>query len=138
MGDKIARDAYRMTRTVALEGGVHLLNAMVDGGLLILANRTREKIKPSDMGRSREVLISEIEERIGAEVETLPGWNEVEKLRSDANALKHRVGLTFGPGTETPLSIKTDVSVTQDDLMKGLMSVRQWLLEIDRRMPRKS
>src|SRR5258707_976781 len=87
-GDETLRDAYRMTETIALEGGVHHLNALVDGGLLILANRTRNNIKAADMGRSREVLIGEIEGHIGVKVRALPGWDQVERVRSDANALK--------------------------------------------------
>ena len=73
-GDTRARDIYRMTKTIALESCVHLLNSMVDGAVLILANRTRgTNINARDMGRSREVLEGEIETRLGLKLNALAG-----------------------------------------------------------------
>ena len=129
------RDAYRMTQTIALESCVHLLNSMVDGALLILANRTRgAHINAGDMGRSRGTLEKEIEARLGLELNTLTGWDQVDKIRRDANALKHRVGLTFEPGADAPLTITDDVNVNQAELLECLTGARAWLLEIDRRL----
>ena len=134
-GDIHTRDAYRMAQTIALESCVHLLNSMVDGALLILANRTRAAhVIGVDVGRSRETLEKEIEVHLELELNTLTGWDQVDKIRCDANALKHRVGLTFKPGTDAPLTITDDVNVNQAELLECLTGVRAWLLEIDRRL----
>ena len=90
-GDTMARDAYRMTQTFALEGGIHLLK-----------------------------------------LNTLPGWDQVDKIRRHANAVKHRLGLTFAQGTEAPLTVTDDVNVTPAELLERLMGARVWLLDIDK------
>ncbi len=133
-GDTMARDAYRMTQTVALEGGIHLLNAMVDGALLVLANRIRTSITAEDMSRNRTTLEREIETRLELKLKTLPGWDQVDKIRRHANAVKHRLGLTFAQGTEAPLAVTDDVNVTPAELLERLMGARVWLLDIDKRL----
>ena len=134
-GDTVGRDAYRMTQTVALEAGIHLLNSMVDGALLILANRTRgTDIKARDMGRFRDTLEGEIEERLRLKLSTLTGWDQVDKIRRHANALKNRLGLTFARGTAAPLTITEDVNVTPAQLVELLVGARAWLLDIDKRL----
>lgn len=133
--DAMARDAYRRTQTVALEGGIHLLNAMVDGALLILAIRTGgTSITAEDMSRNRKTLEREIETRLGLKLNTLPGWDQVDKIRREANAVKHRLGLTFAQGTEAPLAVTDDVNVTPAELLERLMGARVWLLDIDKRL----
>lgn len=132
------RDAYRMAQTIALEGGVHLLNSLVDGALLILANRTRgTDIEAQDMGRSRKTLEGEIEARLGVKLSGLTGWDDVDKIKQDANALKHRNGLTFAEGVDAPLTVTDDVNVTAEYLLKRVVGARVWLLEIDKCLTRR-
>ena len=108
---------------------------MVDGALLILANRTRgTSITAEDMSRNRKTLEREIETRLGLKLNTLPGWEQVDKIRCHANAVKHRLGLTFAQGTEAPLAVTDDVNVTPAELLQRLMGARVWLLDIDKRL----
>lgn len=133
-GDTGARDAYRKAETNALECCVQQLNSMVDGALLILANRTRTDINARDMNRSRATLLEEIETHVGLKLDSLAGWDQVEKIRLDANALKHRVGFTFEQSTEAPLTITDEVNVTEPQVSECLIGAREWLLDIDRRL----
>ena len=61
-------------------------------------------------------------------------WDQVEKIRQDANSLKHRVGFVFEKGADVPLVITEEVNITQAELLEHLNGARAWLLEIDRRL----
>jgi hypothetical protein len=127
------RQVYLGARSLASEVVVHQLNALVDQVLLILASwiLPPEWAHTADaMSRSRKQLLRALEERYGVNVADLPGWSQVERLREDANSLKHRGGESLpetGPGG---LISTQRADIGAETLQKGVEEVRRWLLAL--------
>lgn len=95
---------YRLTHAAALEAATHLvaqlalehLNVAVDSALSVAVSQIREDDDPTtvkDLSRSRKEHIDLLERYATCKFDTLTGWSEVDALRLDVNALKHRGGV---------------------------------------------
>lgn len=127
------RQAYEVARQLSLEAVLGQLNAVVDGCLLVLANRVKD-VPPTwkDMSRPRSALVRELESAFSTKAGLHPGWLQVELLREEANAIKHRMGFIFSEGEFSPLGIDKDVRPTHDLLMERFLGVRTWLGSLSR------
>ena len=122
------RQAYEVARQLSLEAMLSQLNAIVDGCLLVLANRVRNAAPTwKDMNRPRSALVKELEATFSTKAGLHPGWEQVEFLREEVNAIKHRMGFIFGVGEFSPLGIEKDVKPTHDLVMERFLGVRAWL-----------
>lgn len=123
--------AYLLARELILQCALYQLNALVDGSLLALANHLRDgALSLKDMGRSRTVLLTEIEQALDTKAGLHPGWDQVQRLRDDVNALKHRAGFIFGEGTDFPLTIVDDIRPTPQGVLERFVGTRTWLASV--------
>ena len=122
------RQAYEVARQLSLEAVLGQINAVVDGCLLVLANRVKEAPPTwKDMNRPRSALLKELESAFSTKAGLHPGWEQVDLLREEVNAIKHRMGFMFGEGAFGPLGIEKDVKPTQESVMERFLGVRAWL-----------
>ncbi len=115
------------------EAIIYHLNAVVDWFLLALATR----ILPHEWGltaesqsRPRGKLIFAIEGHYDVRVKDLPGWNQVNCLRGEANALKHRGGRNLPEATPIGTPLFRHVDTTPEVLRERLAGTREWLLSL--------
>lgn len=128
-----AQQAYAVAEIRILECLLHVLNAIVDGSLLALANHVRQDTDQADPRRTRTVLLREIETALATRAGLHPGWNQVEILREETNAIKHRMGiLGAAPDPVTGLSRIDTVKVRPDTALQRIEGVEAWLASLSR------
>lgn len=135
-----------LTDVAALAAGSQLvvqialehLNVMVDSAVFVVRSALREDDEPTsqkDLARSRRENIEALEAYAACKVDSLPGWSEVEELRLDVNALKHRVGirqvmpykLDFGDGDPLHMSKFIGVDPSLELLERRADGVLCWM-----------
>jgi hypothetical protein len=123
--------AYSLAGQYALDAVAHLLNAFVDDSLLALANVARgTDVTIKDMYRSRATLLRDLEEALQTKPGLHPGWEHVEQLREDVNALKHRGGANWGIHPSLGVISSESVEYSDDVLRAQLLGVRSWLASL--------
>ncbi len=129
--DRDASEAYRRALGLELESLVLQLNATVDGLLLLLAARLKGKdLTASYTKESRNTWLTDLENHCGFKRGDLEGWEAVESTKSDSNLVKHRLGVSFAPGKDTPLTVEHVVDLTENTVLSRCSGVRQWLLAL--------
>lgn len=120
-------------RSLALAAAAYHLNALVDWVLLALTTRTLPPevgLTADALSRSRAQLIKSIENEYKIDVRTLPGWDQVESLREDTNALKHRGGSSLPGPTSLGIPLFRQVTLNREILRQRIPRVREWLLAL--------
>jgi len=126
-------EALLAAASLAREAIIYHLNAVVDWFLLALATRILPHewgLTPEAQARSRGKLVSAIENHYHLTVKDLPGWGEVDHLREEANALKHRGGSHLPELTSIGVPLFRHVDATQEVLRKRVAGTREWLLNL--------
>lgn len=124
-------DSYLAAHRLTHESVVYHLNAVIDWVLLALATRVlppEQRMTPEALSRSRAQLIRAIERQYQIDVKQLRGWDQIERLREDANALKHRGGINLLESS--PMGIPRSARVTLESLGDRLAGARDWLLHL--------
>ena len=124
---------YLAARSLSLAAVIYHLNAVVDYALLALATRLlspERKLTAQALSRSRTQLTRSIEQEYRVHVRFMPGWHQVEQLREDANALKHRGGSTLPEETPMGIPLFRQVEVTPEVLHERLAGAREWLVAL--------
>lgn len=89
---------YGGCQQIVLEASMQHLNSVVDGALLAISNHLVGEVPPEVFVKrqrtSRSVLQKEIAAALDCDLSSLAGWAEVDRLREEVNALKHRMGST--------------------------------------------
>jgi hypothetical protein len=125
--------AYSLACQYALEAVAHLLNALVDDSLLTLANIARETdVSIADMQRSRGTLLREVEEALQTKAGLHPGWDDVERVRKEVNALKHRGGLNWSIHPTLGVIAADRIRYSEETLWERLSGVQAWLTSLAR------
>lgn len=143
----------RLTDVAALAAASHLvvqlalehLNVIVDSALSVAATLIREDDEPTstaDFARSRRDHVAALEQYAGCKADTLPGWSEVDELRLDVNALKHRVGvrqvvpyeIDLGDGDPVRMARFIGVEPTKELFEKRSAGVLAWLEALTERL----
>ena len=128
LGDE---EVYLAALSLTKEAIIYHLNALVDWVLLALATR----ILPQKWGltrkaqsRSRGQLIKAIETQYHINLKLLSGWEHVDLLREEANALKHRGGASIIESSEIDVPVLHRVDTTIESLRARLGGIREWLM----------
>ena len=132
-GSLTPRASREHARILALEGIVHLLNAVVDGALFGLASRIlpiEASTTRQAMSRPRCELIRAIEEHYRVRTRFLPSWQHIEETREDANALKHRYGQTFPTMMSIGIRKFDAVRLSVQQLEARIDGTREWLMAL--------
>lgn len=123
--------AWLQALSLELESIVLQLNAAVDGFLLLLATRLKGKdLTAAYTKKNRSAWLADLETALDFKGQELKGWDEVEATRKDSNLVKHRLGIEFSAGTDTPLSLNHVVELTEAIVLERFVGVRQWLCEV--------
>ena len=112
---------------------IYHLNALVDWCLLALASRLLPPgwaLTPRAQSRSRGQLIKTVESHYHIDVKQLPGWDEIDQLREEANALKHRGGSHLPEPSQMRVSIFRRADTTSESLRARLSGTREWLIAL--------
>jgi len=126
-------ETWLAARTLAHEAVVYCLNALVDWVLLALAARIlpdRWASTAKALCRSRQQLIKAVEEHYGIDVRALPSWSQVDSLRENANAFKHRGGSSLPTPTEFGIPFYRRPDLSQESLCAQVAAVNEWLLAL--------
>lgn len=124
---------FDRAKSLSLEGVIDQLNNLVDGALLALCNRLEERSAEellSMQSLPRATLVETLEKSYRVGLRFLPGWIAVEKTRADANALKHRGGMTIIPPNELGLVEIKSVRPTLEEIGERVAGVREWLFAL--------
>lgn len=118
--------------TFLLEGVLQSLNAHVDGAILACYAATRDdRIEAGDHSKHRDVLLAALEKRFVFKRKELPQWDAVDTTSRQANAVKHRLGLTFKDTAEGQLALE-GVNLSERDLLLRLDTVHEWVIALGR------
>lgn len=101
-------EVYLAASSLTRAAIIYHLNAFVDWFLLALATRilpTEWGVTPPALSRSRGQLIKAIESHYEIDVKKISGWDDVDQLREEANALKHRGGSHLPEPSQMRVSI---------------------------------
>ncbi len=117
--------------TILLEATLESLNTSIDGAIAACDLATKPKDPTiADHRAARETRLADLEGRFGFKRDDLPGWREVAKTNDQANAVKHRLGITLRTGTTTPLSVKDVVELDEKELLLRMDEVYRWILAL--------
>ena len=130
-GDKYGEETARRALTVLLEATLESLNTHVDDAI-VSCNLTTKPRTPTvaDHRATREAHLAALESRFAFKRSNLPGWDSVKKTNEQANAVKHRLGITWRPGTTTPLAIEDVVDLEEKELLLRMDEVHKWVLAL--------
>ena len=119
---------------LVLESSIQELNNLVDSILLALVWRATEEAEPADLAESqrtsRASLEKAIEKRYGCPLRFIPGWDVVERLREQVNAIKHRSGMTLRYRGESGFNEIVTVRVSPEDVRESIRATRNWLVGV--------
>ena len=114
-----------------LECAVQQTNNLVDGFLLALANTIAQDPSPEELiagqRRSRQKLETLIADHIGVPLDSLDGWDAVQRVREDANSLKHRLGVTMELNPALGIVDASSVQLTEAEVVDLIAGARRWL-----------
>ncbi len=114
-----------------LECAVQQTNNLIDGILLVLANGIVGEPSPQELiagqRRPRKKLEALIADHIGGPLDALDGWDVVQRVREDANALKHRLGVTMEVNHAMGIVDASSVQLTEAEVVELIAGVRRWL-----------
>jgi hypothetical protein len=126
-------ERYISAYTLVLEAVAQHLNTVVDWSLLVMASGilpTESRLTPKALSRSRNELIKAIEEAYKIQVKALPGWSQVERVRYDANALKHCGGISLLAPTSDGIPQLEGVYLEPNELRRQIAEVGEWLTSL--------
>ena len=112
---------------------IYHLNALVDWCLLALASRLLPPgwaLTPRAQSRSRGQLIKTVESHYHIDVKQLPGWDEIDQLREEANALKHRGGCHLPESSHIGVPMLRHADTSPESLRARLGGTREWLISL--------
>jgi hypothetical protein len=105
----------------------------VDWFLLALATRILPPewgVTPQAQSRSRGQLIKAIESHYPVDVKQLSGWDDVDQLREETNALKHRGGSHLPEPSPIGVPVSRHADTTPESLRARLGGTREWLMAL--------
>jgi hypothetical protein len=120
---------YSAAHSISLNAALYEINAAVDFILLAIGGRVlsdEERLTMSALSRSRHRLIADIEQHYGLVLQNLPGWHYVDLVRTEANALKHRGGMSI-PEHQQGMPTFDKVDLAKEDIEIRLRNIRLWL-----------
>jgi hypothetical protein len=129
-------EAYMLLdcKRIALECVVEHLNNLVDSILLAIHRRSPDEPDPRQQlhsqGLSRSALTKAIESHHRVTLRCIPGWDLVEQVREQANALKHRGGLTLLARPDLGMNEILTTRYTREEADALMQGVRDWLVRI--------
>lgn len=122
-------ETYLAAASLSLESVIHQLNAVVDWMLLALASR----ILPPKWATTRKAHTrsrSSLSKAIEDHYNDLPGWNEIQLLGEDANALNHRGGSHLPEPTPLGIPMFRHADTTIETLRVRCAGTWAWLQAI--------
>lgn len=133
-GDALASNVYRQALGLELESLVLQLNAAVDGFVFVATMSLKgDSVTASHTRRSRSEWLADLQAALSFSAAELSGWEAIEATRAEGNLIKHRLGIAFSVGSETPLAIETVLSLDEALVRERFVGVRRWLVEVARR-----
>ena len=126
-------EVYLAASSLTRDAIIYHLNALVDWFLLALATRILPPVwglTPQAQSRSRGQLIKAIESHYHVNVKQLPSWDQVELLREEANAIKHRGGSHLPESSHIGVPVFHRADTTPESLRARLVGTRAWLIAL--------
>jgi hypothetical protein len=126
-------EVYLAASSLTREAIIYHLNALVDWFLLALATRILPPewgVTPQAQSRSRGQLIKAIESHYPVDVKQLSGWDDVDQLREETNALKHRGGSHLPEPSPIGVPMSRHADTTPESLRARLGGTREWLIAL--------
>jgi hypothetical protein len=126
-------EAYLAACSLTRASIVYHLNAVIDWFLITLATRILPPewgLTPQSQSRSRGQLIRAIEGYYKLTAKNLPGWSEVDELREEANALKHRGGDHLPEPSVLGVPLFRGVDTSPETLRARMLATRTWLIAV--------
>ena len=135
-------EALDASPQLAVVAAYEHLNTVVDECILFLANYLRpddSQLTNRDFIQTRSEYLRRIETSCALRVRFLPGFDQVDLLREEANALKHRAGVRQVVPRDVVVNDQLvaipeviDVHATIGHLRDGIRGVRTWVTELYR------
>jgi len=126
-------EIYFAASSLTYDAIIYHLNAIADWVLLALATRILPPewgLTPRSQSRSRGQLIKAIESHYHIDVKQLPNWDQIDQLREEANALKHRGGSHFLESSHIGVPMFHRADTTPESLRTRMVVTREWLISL--------
>lgn len=117
-------------RILVLNSVLYEMNALMEWVLFVLGNwdlPPEKRSTPSAFKRSRSQLIREVEGYFEIALKNLPGYADVERLKDEVNALKHRGGMIPHGDRSNPYPMSMSVQMSREKAMQYLQSTELFL-----------
>jgi hypothetical protein len=132
-GETHTTEIAQVALTALLEATLEAMNTLVDSAVAACEHVTDPNTPTvADTRLHRGDRLRILEQRFSFDHQKLPAWDAVALTSRQAGAVKHRLGLTWRPGTSTPLSIEDGVGLTEDELLGRIDDVRTWVEALGR------
>lgn len=135
VGGKLPKhDLASYARTLAARGAMYETNALVEWAILVFAcwaSPCRDDMREAErLRRSRTANERTIEESYEIRIDGLPGYAELQELRADLNALKHRGGEYILQNPDDSLETPGRVQCTLETARRHVEAAREFLLAL--------
>ena len=120
-------------RSLVINSAMYELNAVTEWILLAMANwAASEETRKSGsaMRRPRAQLVQSVERYFELSLQSLPGYAEVETLREEVNALKHRGGALLAGARTNPFPFSMNVQKSPEMALAYASATRRFLLAL--------
>lgn len=132
-GNREAEAIARIALAHLLESTLQALNSHVDAAILICHNSVSEGATVKGTRLHRGERMKALEDHFSFDGSGLPGWDAVKQTNDQANAIKHRLGITYRAVEGGRLAIEDDVTLSEPELLLRLDEVHDWILALGRK-----
>jgi len=110
------------------------LNNTVDFALLLIINHILPEVdnlkeRNKRMRFSRSDMLTLVSQH-GVNYRTIPGWEVVEIVKEDSNALKHRGGMQLYKDTEFNIPVSENVMFEKQSIELKIQEVKKWIFDL--------
>ncbi len=116
------------SKDLVIESTILLLNNLIETIIQSIAIKIGEYDLDTIKNINRFEQISIIESKCNIKLNTISGWTHVEKIRKDANLLKHNTGFKIIPSSNGVMEIQK-VKRSVEELDKSISIIEKWFIK---------